>query len=71
MAISEKYRKILEAWMVEAEYGNTIAEYERDMWNVVPDLWFQMLYKTFHLEFELAFNLGRMSNVNNSDIAVE
>jgi hypothetical protein len=29
VAISEKYRKVLEAWMVEAEYGNTIEVYQQ------------------------------------------
>jgi hypothetical protein len=31
VAISEKYRKVLEAWMVEAEYGNTIEVYQQTL----------------------------------------
>jgi Skp family chaperone for outer membrane proteins len=29
VAISEKYRKVMEAWLVEAEYGNTIEVYQQ------------------------------------------
>jgi uncharacterized protein (TIGR04551 family) len=36
--------------------------YRRDMWAITPDLWFQLLYKTFHLELELGFVYGKIGN---------
>lgn len=36
--------------------------YRRDMWMVVPDYWFQLLYGTFHLELELALIYGELGN---------
>lgn len=36
--------------------------YRRDMWAITPDLWFQLLYKTFHLETELALVYGQVGN---------
>ncbi|MBW2277699.1 MAG: TIGR04551 family protein [Deltaproteobacteria bacterium] len=36
--------------------------YRRDMWMVTPDLWFQFLYDTFHLELEAALIYGQVGN---------
>ncbi len=36
--------------------------YNRDLWVMTPDLWFQFLVGTFRLEFELALIYGRLSN---------
>ncbi|MDD5308390.1 MAG: TIGR04551 family protein [Deltaproteobacteria bacterium] len=36
--------------------------YRRDMWNVTPDFWFQLLYDTFHLELEAVFVYGHIGN---------
>jgi uncharacterized protein (TIGR04551 family) len=36
--------------------------YRRDMWVIVPDLWFQFLYDTFHLELEAALIYGEVGN---------
>jgi uncharacterized protein (TIGR04551 family) len=36
--------------------------YRRDMWMVSPDLWFQFLYDTFHLELEAALIYGQVGN---------
>lgn len=36
--------------------------YRRDMWAITPDLWFQLLYDTFHLELEVAMVYGEVGN---------
>jgi uncharacterized protein (TIGR04551 family) len=36
--------------------------YRRDMWVVIPDLWFQFVYDTFHLELEAALIYGELGN---------
>ena len=36
--------------------------YRRDMWSITPDLWFQLLYDTFHLEIEAALVYGEVGN---------
>jgi uncharacterized protein (TIGR04551 family) len=36
--------------------------YRRDMWAVIPDLWFQFVYDTFHLELEAALIYGEVGN---------
>ena len=36
--------------------------YRRAMWTVTPDLWFQFLHDTFHLELELAMIYGEIGN---------
>jgi uncharacterized protein (TIGR04551 family) len=36
--------------------------YRRDMWNITPDLWFQFLVDTFHLEIEAALVYGELGN---------
>lgn len=36
--------------------------YRRDMWAITPDLWFQFLYDTFHLELEAALIYGEVGN---------
>lgn len=36
--------------------------YRRDMWGVMPDLWFQLLVDTFHLELEAALIYGEVGN---------
>ncbi|MBN2525297.1 MAG: TIGR04551 family protein [Deltaproteobacteria bacterium] len=43
---------------------NQITAYDRDMWTVTPDLWFQFLVDTFHLELELALNVGEVGSAN-------
>lgn len=47
--------------------------FRRDMWNITPDFWFQLLYKTFHLEIESALVYGEVGNpdrdVSNFDDA--
>ena len=43
----------------------TIADFHffrRDMWNITPDFWFQLLYDTFHLEVEAALIYGEIGN---------
>jgi len=36
--------------------------YRRELWTAVPDLWFQFLYDTFHLEVEAALIYGELGN---------
>ena len=36
--------------------------FRRDMWNITPDFWFQLLYDTFHLEIEVAVIYGEIGN---------
>jgi len=36
--------------------------FRRDMWNITPDFWFQLLYDTFHLELEAALVYGEIGN---------
>jgi uncharacterized protein (TIGR04551 family) len=36
--------------------------FRRDMWNITPDFWFQLLYDTFHLELEAALIYGEIGN---------
>jgi uncharacterized protein (TIGR04551 family) len=36
--------------------------YRRDMWSIIPDLWFQFLIDTFHLELEGALVYGELGN---------
>ena len=47
--------------------------FRRDMWNITPDFWFQLLYDTFHLELEVALVYGEIGNpdreVSNFDEA--
>jgi len=47
--------------------------FRRAAWNITPDLWFQLLYKTFHLEIEAALIYGEVGNpdrdVDNFDDA--
>jgi uncharacterized protein (TIGR04551 family) len=47
--------------------------FRRDMWNITPDFWFQLLYDTFHLEIEAALIYGEVGNpdkdVSNFDDA--
>lgn len=44
----------------EATDVNEITSYERDAWVVTPDIWFQLLYDTFHLELEFALQIGEV-----------
>jgi uncharacterized protein (TIGR04551 family) len=47
--------------------NNDITTYNRDMWGVTPDLWFQFLFDTFHLEAELAFQFGKIGKPSASN----
>jgi hypothetical protein len=38
------------------------------MWSVTPDLWFELLADTFHLEAELAFHFGNVGEPSISDV---
>lgn len=40
--------------------ANPIVTYDRGMWMVTPDLWFQFLQDTFHLELEIALHAGQL-----------
>ena len=40
--------------------------YKREMWSITPDLWFQLLYGTFHLELEAALIFGEIGNPDNA-----
>lgn len=49
--------------VVDATNGASAYEfYKREMWNITPDLWFQVLYGTFHLELEAALIFGEVGN---------
>lgn len=37
----------------------------RNAWAVIPDLWFQLYYRGFHLEFELAYIGGSIENTED------
>ncbi len=36
--------------------------YEREMWSITPNLWFQFLKGTFHMELEAALIYGKLGN---------
>jgi uncharacterized protein (TIGR04551 family) len=36
--------------------------YTREMWTIEPDLWFQLLFGTFHMELEAALIYGEIGN---------
>jgi len=44
----------------DPDIENQITTYKRDMWGITPDLWFQFLFDTFHLEAEVAFQIGQV-----------
>ena len=46
----------------ESEEYSDYHFYRRDMWAITPDLWFQLLVDTFHLEIELALIYGEVGN---------
>ena len=50
------------------DIDNQITTYKRDMWGLTPDLWFNFLYDTFHLEAELAFQFGHLSKPSASTV---
>ncbi len=40
--------------------------YKREIWQIAPDFWFQVLYGTLHLELEAALIYGEVGNPSNS-----
>ncbi len=41
--------------------------YKRELWTITPDLWFQLLYGTFHLELEAALIVGKLGNPSRTE----
>jgi uncharacterized protein (TIGR04551 family) len=41
------------------------------MWTITPNLWFQLLYDTFHLELEAALIYGKVGNVDSPENATD
>ncbi len=52
----------------DGEIENQISTYKRDMWGITPDIWFQLLYDTFHLELELAFHVGEVGEPSSTSV---
>ncbi|MCK9521698.1 MAG: TIGR04551 family protein [Proteobacteria bacterium] len=44
----------------DAGIDNQISAHKRNMWSIVPDFWLQLLYRTFRMELELAFQFGKI-----------
>jgi uncharacterized protein (TIGR04551 family) len=40
--------------------------YKREIWQIAPDFWFQLLYGTLHLELEAALIYGEVGNPSNA-----
>ncbi len=56
----------------EATSGDPAPEfYRRDMWAMTPDLWFQLLYDTLHVEIEAVLVYGEVNNpdLNENDFS--
>jgi uncharacterized protein (TIGR04551 family) len=49
--------------------NNQIENYKRDVWGITPDIWFQFLKGTFHLEMELAFDFGQVGKPSLNTVA--
>lgn len=51
----------------DGDGDNPYEFYNRDIWQITPDLWFQFLYGTFHLELEAAMIFGEVGNADISE----
>lgn len=64
-----KFRNQALSWWVQTE-GDDAGEnqvYKRDAWFLIPDLWFQLRFKSFRFELEACFMSGRIGNIELDD----
>ena len=54
--------QVLSQEILSADGSEDSAWTLRNAWAIVPDLWFQLHYRGFHLEFELAYIGGEIEN---------